>query len=72
MGLLLWLGACEECTPDTTRCTGARVDICDADGQWQKLMDCDALYASVPFQCCADPEGGYNCLPEEECSNADN
>lgn len=67
--------ACSECDPKATRCNGNVVQICDADEQWAKVMDCSEVYdhEGVEWACCwfTTPDfgdaGAHTCLPADEC-----
>ena len=46
------------CETKETRCNGALVEVCDSNGQWQRVMDCAEV---------ADPEGlAWSCRPARE------
>lgn len=56
------------CAPVSTRCAGNVAEICNGDGNWQVLADCDAVSerSSVAFTCTyVNEEGvsGHTCLP---------
>ena len=42
-----------QCSPAATRCVGNTVQICDADGNWFELMDCNdiGLRSGDEFRC---------------------
>jgi hypothetical protein len=59
------------CTPAESRCTGQTAEVCDSNGRWQTLADCDRVseQSGAAFVCGATslPEGGapgYTCLPD--------
>jgi hypothetical protein len=62
-----------ECTATQARCNGTRVEVCDADGEWQQVMDCAAVTGpdDVGWDCCLAPESEGEplpaCLPSTEC-----
>ncbi|WP_141621558.1 hypothetical protein [Myxococcus sp. AB036A] len=56
------------CAPVSTRCAGNVAEICNGDGNWQVLADCDAVseHSSTAFTCAyVNEEGvaGHTCLP---------
>lgn len=67
--LVLALSGCPvDCDKGETRCSGNVVEICSSSGSWETMMDCEDIQGGGPWVCCADPvEGGYNCLPPDEC-----
>lgn len=70
----LLLGGCgPACSARETRCSGARAEVCDGDGQWQLVMDCATVSSPecAEWACCAgwaDDAGPlHTCLPAQEC-----
>ena len=54
LALAATLKACAPvCTTMQTRCNGPYVEICDFQGQWQRLMRCEDLTNDAePWGCC--------------------
>lgn len=59
------------CSTLATRCDGARAEVCGSDGQWQTVMDCDAVaahsggeWACVPTT--SDGVDVHACMPVGE------
>lgn len=63
--------ACEECSPEQTRCVGNAAEICNSNGQWEPLADCNEISGGGIWSCCADSSGSFNCRPDEECVGGD-
>ncbi|CAM4540520.1 hypothetical protein [Myxococcus xanthus] len=66
--LLVRCRAPDGCAPVSTRCAGNVAQICNGDGNWQVLADCDAVseHSSTAFTCSyVNEEGvaGHTCLP---------
>ncbi|ATB45962.1 hypothetical protein [Corallococcus macrosporus] len=66
--LLTRCRAPDGCAPVSTRCAGNVAEICNGDGNWQVLADCDAVseHSSAAFTCTyVNEEGvsGHTCLP---------
>ncbi len=77
------IGCVPVCEYDTTSCDGSLVRICNADEQWQTIMNCDEVssVANEPFVCCLVEFEGiegiegiegvkeliHACVPESEC-----
>ena len=68
-----------ECQPNTTRCTNNHAELCDADGYYYELMDCDQVsrQSGAPFACSyVDEETedgqvvGHTCIPADEVADA--
>jgi len=38
--LMLSFGGCARCVPESTVCHGNRLEICNASGFWDTIMDC--------------------------------
>lgn len=58
----------DHCPVNTTRCSGAVVEICGADERWVELMNCDEVAAQSggTWSCQAVPDqSGYACLPTD-------
>lgn len=80
--LALALASCrppDGCTPTTTRCVGQVAELCDADENYQELMDCDEVSAQsgAPFVCgWVDEETadghvrGHTCVPASAAGGA--
>jgi hypothetical protein len=65
----------EECPPATTRCVDNLVELCDADGRWLVVADCDQLSrmsgtgwvcTPVPFVTDAGVVDEHSCVPKHE------
>lgn len=56
------------CTTLVTRCNGSLVEICNSNGQWQRMMDCSTITSTTntDWICCATT-GGNTCLPKTDC-----
>ena len=57
------------CKVDTMRCRNNTVQLCDNDGQWTTVMDCDQVVdlEGGDWVCSeADTDCGPTCLPESE------
>ena len=72
--LAVTLEACVPvCANMQTRCNGSYVELCDGQGQWQRVMTCDDVAGGdEPWVCCMadvgeDGESGHTCVPESEC-----
>lgn len=66
--LLTRCRAPDGCAPVSTRCAGNVAQICNGDGNWQVLADCDSVseHSSSAFTCTyVNEEGvaGHTCLP---------
>ncbi|NOJ92305.1 hypothetical protein HMI51_05030 [Corallococcus coralloides] len=66
--LLTRCRAPDGCAPVSTRCAGNVAEICNGDGNWQVLADCDAVseHSNAAFTCgYVNEEGvtGHTCLP---------
>ncbi|MFP2956547.1 hypothetical protein ACLEPN_01630 [Myxococcus sp. 1LA] len=66
--LLTRCRAPDGCGPVSTRCAGNVAEICNGDGNWQVLADCDAVseHSNSAFTCTyVNEEGvaGHTCLP---------
>jgi len=59
------LGCHDGCEPEETRCFGTCVEICNADGDWETVIDCDMVEpADMDWQCCFDAEfEEHGCVP---------
>lgn len=70
--LALMVGCGDDCKSDSTRCNGARVELCNADGEWELSVDCTNIEdfdAGIDWMCCVDPsDGWHSCLPSDECN----
>jgi hypothetical protein len=76
--VLVGLNGCHDgCEPDTTRCHNNRVQVCNAETDWEWNPDgnCDEVDdfgLGYTWMCCADPEDGVHaCLPDFACDPAD-
>ena len=76
LAAVLLLGCGPECEPDETRCNGNVVEICDGDGIWCEVMNCDELnatYEDIEWRCCTVDveewamEDLHTCRPIEDC-----
>lgn len=65
------VGCHDNCEPDTTRCNGDRVEICNSSADWELEADCseiDDFGLGLEWTCCLDPEDGlHSCLPIDNC-----
>ena len=64
MTLFAW-GCHDGCEPETTRCHGEEVQVCNTEEDWEKSIDCNELSEGTPlkFECRLDPEDGiHSCL----------
>ena len=82
LGLMLALAGCPTTAPSCptigfTRCQGQRAQICQADGTWGTIEDCDRTTANTgtPWVCCFFPgdgdagwPAGNTCLAPAECA----
>jgi hypothetical protein len=68
--LVLVAASCApECpTRGATRCEGNTAEICDADGRWQRFIDCTELGMDWV---CAPLEGDHTCVPGGDASVSD-
>ena len=75
LGGSLLIGCHDNCDPDTTRCNGDRVEICNTETDWELEADCGEIEdfgLGLEWTCCIDPEDGlHSCLPVDECNGAD-
>lgn len=67
------------CVRGATRCTGNTAEICDADGSYHELADCDYVSerSGAPFVCAfVDEETedgritGHTCVPSDDAGGA--
>jgi hypothetical protein len=67
------------CTPGATRCSGNVAEICDADGSYHELADCDLVseQSGAPFACAFVDETtedgritGHTCVPAADAAAA--
>jgi ABC-type protease/lipase transport system fused ATPase/permease subunit len=58
----------DDCKFASTRCAGRTVQMCDADRDWDDVMDCDEIFdlKGRDWTCC-ESDAGAECLPEVEC-----
>ena len=65
----------QDCHPTTTRCVDNLVELCDAEGQWLVVADCDQLsrMSGTGWVCTPVPfvtDGGvvdeHSCVPQQE------
>ncbi|WP_328707275.1 hypothetical protein [Citreicoccus inhibens] len=68
--LLARCKAPDGCTSMATRCAGNVAQICNADGSWQVLADCDAVSnnSGSAFTCAYvndEDAAGYTCAPAD-------
>ena len=79
IAMALRLLSCAECETNDTRCQGNVAQICDGDGDWAELMDCDEVVGEpeVEWRCCGFESESYpeeilhGCLPAEDCVEVD-
>ena len=78
LALAATLKACVPvCANMQTRCNGSYAEICDKQGQWQRVMTCDDVTGGdEPWVCCESQIGddgfdGHTCVPESECGGGD-
>lgn len=74
LAMVIPVCACDNvCSTGETKCHGTVADVCDADGQWQRVMDCASVIGvdGESWACCAeylgDSEVVHTCLPIDEC-----
>ena len=69
--LACFLYACEECDVNETECRGNDVYQCYSNGQWEKILDCDAVIVfddiaehakTEEWVCEIDSDGEAGCL----------
>lgn len=62
------------CVPGATRCVRNAAEICDADGAYHMLADCDVVteQSGAPFTCAfvdetgtEEPVSGHTCMPAD-------
>ena len=65
-------GCHDGCEPETMRCNGDRVEICNTEEDWELSADCSDIEdfgLGIKWTCCIDSEDDlHSCLPVEECS----
>jgi hypothetical protein len=50
--LCLFVFSCqEECNPESTRCQGEIVQLCNSDGNWYDVQDCVLVNPGL-WECC--------------------
>lgn len=68
--VILWvIVSCSDgCTPETTRCNGTRVEICDQEDDWDLVMDCSEIEPG-DWVCCEDGyyDDAHGCVLEGDC-----
>lgn len=52
------------CEQLETRCASDVAQVCNADGQWQVVMDCGQVEPGA-WSCGEDPDEGHTCNPTE-------
>ncbi len=52
------------CEALQTRCAGNIAQVCNAQGQWQEVANCDTVTPGE-WQCTADEDVGHTCSREE-------
>ncbi len=68
--------ACEpvdNCTVNSTRCSGAVAQVCAADERWTEIMNCDEVstMSGGAWECRAlGEDAGHTCLPAVEDGSA--
>jgi len=65
------------CNVNESRCNATRVELCDADGQWTTVMDCDEIlsFDETQWICCEaelsrykdEDDLSFTCIPKTEC-----
>ena len=79
-GAAILLAACgPECRPNTTRCNGSTVELCDSGGDWYEVMNCDEFGETddITWSCCTatidflDFENVHTCRPTDQCLERD-
>ncbi len=78
MVFMLFVGLCgflvfvatscsDQCETEVTRCAGDAVEICNADGDWDVVMECGEVWSAdgAEWQCCIDTDGEATCFSEE-------
>lgn len=53
----------EKCEEETSRCSGNSVQICNSDGVWETIMNCEEVSGEETFTCQQDTDGVHACLP---------
>lgn len=71
----LLCGCSTVCKVEETRCNKNVAEVCDANGQWQKIMSCDEVEGGdEPWSCCeSSTDAGpiSACLPASMCIGGD-
>lgn len=50
--MLLFLVSChDDCNPESTRCQGDTVQICNSEGDWECVADCTTVEPNL-WECC--------------------
>ena len=70
--LFLAITGCEnECQPEEMRCRDNVVELCDANGDWQTVDDCNTTEpAELNWMCCEE-DGTLACIPADYCTEND-
>jgi hypothetical protein len=56
-------GRADGCVPEALRCQGTRLEVCDADRNWARVVDCADVTPGV-WVCCPDQA---TCVPAAAC-----
>jgi len=70
LGIWVAITGCHDgCQPESMRCRGDRVEVCNADQDWYVRDRCDTVEpVDWNWVCCWVPdEDLYACVPEVEC-----
>lgn len=69
LGCIAYIAGCSECSTNSTRCYGNIAQICNADEQWETVLDCSTIEPGE-WECCAlgGEESWVGCLPADECN----
>jgi hypothetical protein len=70
---LMVLSCQEECNPESTRCQGDQVQICNSKGEWYTVQDCVLVNPGM-WECCENAmeyEGEYltTCVLLDTCES---
>ena len=61
------------CKTAQTRCDGSIVQICNANGKWEPVMDCNRVQSrdkpEVKWECCQGSGTRSSCLPKGSCGD---
>lgn len=62
LALVALMGCDQECKPEESQCFGNSAELCDGDGEWYTVMDCDELGPNWDCVYLAD-EDIHTCMP---------